>query len=276
MSGRGSGPPDADLETGVSSMGRVGGVHDARGGSRAPEAGRGSPRSTGPATLVVALAVLAVLVSGSYLLAADATPVLPTPAPTPGPVAPTPTPSPSPVITLEPVITPLPSPDLTPVPSPFVAARPTRVAVPSLHIDLPVVVPPKNERWPLCDVAEYLSDFDWPGEGGTTYIYAHAQKGMFLPILVASWRKNGRALIGDEVHVWTDDDRHYVYKIVQVRRHRRSLGWASRLPPESLVLQTSENQYASGPKVMVVASFRGVAGTSHRAAHPKARPRRCG
>ena len=255
---------------------------------RAPGAGRGSTRPTLPATLLVVLA-LAGLISGCDLLAADSTP----PPATPGPIAATTAPSP----TIEP--TPAPSPTIEPTPPPWFTqgpmgsyypplplpilpspapapARPTRVAVPSLDIDLPVVVPPKRERWPLCDVAEYLATFDWPGEGGTTYIYAHAQKGMFLPILVASWRSNGKAMLGDEVHVWTADDRHYVYEIVRVRRHQRSLGWAFDLPSESLVLQTSENQYASGPKVMVVASFRGVVGASHREAHPKARPRRCG
>ena len=253
-------------------------------GRGSPGAGGRIPRSRGPATFVVALAVLAVLVSGSYLLRAAAPPVLPTPEPSPPGTA-APTPAPSPPATIEPAPTPwsvapgfppMPWPDQTPAPSPFVAARPTRVRIPSLRVDLPIVVPPKKERWPLCDVAEYLPNFDWPGEGGTTYVYAHAQRGMFLPILVASWRNDGKALIGDEVHVWTDDDRHYVYEIVRVRRHQRSLGWAFELPPESLVLQTSENQYASGPKVMVVARFRSVTDASHKAAHPKAKPRRCG
>ncbi len=247
--------------------------------ARSAGAGRRSPRSARPAALLVALA-LAGLVSGCDLVATTAT----LPPPTPGPIAATPVPSP--VVTPDPVITPrsgaptfpaLPSPGLTPGPSPTpAAARPTRVAIPSLHIDLPVVVPPKRERWPLCDVAEYLANLGWPGDGGTTYIYAHAQKGMFLPILVASWRNNGKAMLGDEVHVWTDDDLQYVYEIVRVRRHQRSLGWAFDLPPESLVLQTSENQYANGPKVMLVASLRSVATAAHAEAHPKARPRRCG
>lgn len=155
-------------------------------------------------------------------------------------------------------------------------ARPTRVAIPSLDIDLPIVVPAKNERWPLCDVAAFLPDFDWPGSGGTTYLYAHAQRGMFLPILKASWRKNGRAMLGDRVFVWTADDLRYEYVISRVRRHQRSLDWAFDLPAGSLVLQTSENQYASGPKVMLVARFREVAASSHAAAHPRAKPRRCG
>jgi len=155
-------------------------------------------------------------------------------------------------------------------------ARPTRVAIPSLRINLPVVVPAKHERWPLCDVAAFLPNFDWPGGGGTTYLYAHAQRGMFLPILVTSWKQNGKAMLGDSVYVWTADDLRYEYVITRVRRHQRSLNWAFDLPAESLVLQTSENQYASGPKVMVVARFQEVVASSHAAAHPKAKPRRCG
>jgi hypothetical protein len=240
---------------------------------------------------VALLATLAVLVGGCDLLATEATPGPATAAPsataaTPGPT-PQPTPSPPPTpASPAPWWVPgsagsgygaLPVP-VYPTPNPVAAgrARPTRVAIPSLDIDLPIIAPPKNERWPLCDVAEYLRDFDLPGQDGTTYVYAHAQRGMFLPILRASWRNNGRALIGDTVYVWTADDRRYEYRISQVRRHQRSLTWAFDLPAESLVLQTSENQYASGPKVMLVARFRAVTSTPHVEANPKAKPRRCG
>jgi len=257
-----------------------------------------------PVTALVAVAVLAAaIIAGCDLLA-----VSPTGGPSssdpgsappsavvdgPGPTAaPAPTPSPAASVPVVPAGTPVPWADpslaepgypllplpLYPTPNPVAAgkARPTRVAIPTLDIDLPIVVPAKNERWPLCDVAAFLPDFDWPGQRGTTYLYAHAQKGMFLPILKASWRNNGKAMLGDSVYVWTADDRRYEYRITRVRRHQRTLAWAFDLPAESLVLQTSENQYASGPKVMLVARLRGVVDASHADAHPKAKPRRCG
>jgi hypothetical protein len=242
--------------------------------------------------LVALLAATAILVGGCDLGGGPRSAAPPTAVPAASTAASepptTPAPTPAPAIPASPApwwpggsagsgYPALPVP-VYPTPNPVAAgkARPTRVAIPSLDIDLPIVVPAKNERWPLCDVAEFLRDFDLPGQGGTTYIYAHAQRGMFLPILRASWRNNGRAMIGDTVYVWTADDRRYDYRISKVRRHQRSLSWAFDLPAESLVLQTSENQYASGPKVMLVARFRGVVDVPHAEAHPKARPRRCG
>jgi Sortase domain len=273
-------------------------VSRAEGGRQRPPEGApedgpaGGTKRTGSrpaalATFLLALAVLVLLVSGSHLLGAKVEPVTAPPATassgaaatTPAPFGPTPAQAATPAPAATPRVLPpafSPWPWQLPGPTPFVAARPTRVAIPGLRIDLPVVVPARKETFPPCDVAEFLPTFDLPGEAGTTYIYAHARKGMFLPILVASWRKNGRAMIGDEVHVWTDDDRHYVYEIVRVRRHQHSLDWALELPPESLVLQTSETPYATGTKVMLVARYQEVRPATHREAHPKAKPRRCG
>jgi hypothetical protein len=240
-----------------------------------------------------ALAIVAVLLTGCDLLA-DTNPAA-TPAAM-GPAAPWasswPSTAPLAAGTAAPAATPVPAPwgpglsafmsRLLALPQdvmrarPRGAARPTRVAIPSLGIDLPVVVPAKNERFPPCNVAEFLSTFDWPGQGGTTYVYAHARRGMFLPILTASWRKNGKAMLGDAVYVWTDDDLRYEYRIGRVRRRQHSLDWALRLPPESLVLQTSETPYATGTKMMLVARFQDVQPATHRKAHPKAKPLRCG
>ena len=63
-----------------------------------------------------------------------------------------------------------------------------------------------------------------------------------------------------------------------VRRRQKTLAWAYKLPPNSLVLQTSENQYRTGSKVMVVARL--VAGpepVAEAEARPTAKkPRVCG
>jgi hypothetical protein len=177
----------------------------------------------------------------------------------------------------------LPTASASPGPSPDDTARragrPTRVAVAALEIDLPVVPPPRGSTWPLCDVAEYFKPpvFQHPGAGGVTYIYAHAQAGMFLPILEVSRVDRGQALVGQTVTVWTVDDRLYTYRITRVRRHQRTLDWAFALPPNSLVLQTSENQSPTGTKVMVQASQLGPPVVASRAeARPPASPRVCG
>src|SRR5262245_48695846 len=90
-----------------------------------------------------------------------------------------------------------PSADASPTPIPVYSTEPsggpasptpdpadrvaTRVVVTALHIDLPVISQP-NPSYPSCDVAMYLEDerLGQPGQGKATYIYAHAQKGMFL------------------------------------------------------------------------------------------------
>ena len=193
--------------------------------------------------------------------------------------APTATPTPSPVVTPSPSPAPTPTPTPAPAAATGPAGRPTRIAIPSLDIDLPIVVPRRTSTFPLCDVAEYFRTptFQHPGAGGLTYIYAHAREGMFLPILTSSRRRNGRAMIGDSVTVWSNGNHRYTYRITQVRRHQKSLNWVFNLPPDSLVLQTSETPYRDGSKVMLVARQVGkpVVSTAEEA-HPTARPHRCG
>ena len=47
-------------------------------------------------------------------------------------------------------------------------------------------VPGNPRGYPLCDVAQYWTIYDLPGKPGTTWIYAHAQEGMFLPLFTIS------------------------------------------------------------------------------------------
>ncbi len=105
-----------------------------------------------------------------------------------------------------------PSPTLIPIPtlpssagpsaSPGPAADPTRVVIPALQIDLPVVRPPNDpNHFPYCNVAEYLAALSRPGQPGTTFIYAHARTGMFLPILTSS----DASMKGMLVEVYTSD-----------------------------------------------------------------------
>lgn len=205
----------------------------------------------------------------------------------PSPASPSPalTPSPTPSASPSPAPTPSPTPSAAPTASPSPVAetgdtgRPTRVAIPSLDIDLPIIVPRRASTFPLCDVAEYFQRpaFQHPGAGGVTYIYAHAQEGMFLPILRASQRRNGRSMLGDTVSVWSNGNHRYTYEIVEVRRRQKTLAWAFDLPPNSLVLQTSETPYRDGTKTMIVARQVGEPVVVERAeARPKPKPRACG
>lgn len=150
----------------------------------------------------------------------------------------------------------------------------TRVAVPSLGIDLPIVLQ-RGNAFPWCNVAMYLTGLSQPGEAGVSFIYAHARTGMFLPLLNASMVNNGARLLGMKVYVWTSDDRLYTYQITRVRRHLYVLPDLWSLQGQQVWLQTSEGPYGTKNKLMVVAQRISVAPATHAAAHPRARPAVC-
>jgi hypothetical protein len=156
------------------------------------------------------------------------------------------------------------------------AAIATRIVVPALGIDLPVITSPPNEQFPLCNVAEYITlekAYAYPGLPQTTYLYAHAQKGMFLPLLTASQVKDGAAMIGMWAEVYTDDNQRHIYEIDQVIRHvppNTSFADAAlAATTDELWLQTSEGHADSSTKLQVVAKPIGVLAASQADAHPK-------
>ena len=158
-------------------------------------------------------------------------------------------------------------------PSPSPSATPsnrvtTRVLVPALDIDLPVIKPPAGE--PSCNVAMYLDFFSQPGLPGATYLYAHARTGMFLPLLEHSWQNHGASMIGMTVWVYTSDDQVFLYRIFKVRQHFSASTSLTELPVKDgqVWLQTSEGPLSSSTKLQVVASFL----TSHPVAHADAHP----
>lgn len=162
-----------------------------------------------------------------------------------------------------------------------VAAIATRVVVPALSIDLPVVASPPNEQFPLCNAAEYLvldKTLGYPGLPQATYLYAHARTNMFLPLLTQSTVNNGAAMIGMWVEVYTDNDQRHIYEITQVLRHVS--GSASLAAPDSattdeLWLQTSEGPLESSTKLQVVAQPIGVLGASAADSHPSGKGNVC-
>ncbi len=151
----------------------------------------------------------------------------------------------------------------------------TRVAVPRLGIDLPVVLQ-RGNAFPWCNVAMYLAPLSQPGEAGVTFLYAHARTGMFLPLLDASRVGGGGRLVGMLVNVWTSDDHLYTYRVTRVLPHRYALPDLGSLTGQQVWLQTSEGPYGTTNKLMVVAQLVSVTAASHAAAHPRARPVACG
>jgi hypothetical protein len=167
-------------------------------------------------------------------------------------------------------------PHMSPLQPPAFASR---IAIPALNIDLPVVSgdlrPPPN--YPYCDVAAWVTLFGQPYEQGITYITAHAQKGMFLPILRGSQDNDGAAMLGLTASVYTNDGRRFDFDINQVLRHRPEYSLIDEIPldEQTLILQTSEGPYGTLEKVQVIATFVGETTGDLAEANPSPQPRLC-
>ncbi len=208
----------------------------------------------------------------SYTTPVDASAdVVPSDGPT---LAPADSPRPSGLLTFPPFTTA--SPGSSTGASPGKAAVATRVVVPALDIDLPVIKQPGGANaFPPCNVAMYLLQLHQPGQPGATYLYAHARTGMFLPILEASKINNGKRMKKMLVQVYTADDQLYLYEIVEVRRHVTTLDAALADKREALWLQTSEGPVGTFEKTQVIAIPLGHGPADHKEAHPKADPVFC-
>lgn len=173
--------------------------------------------------------------------------------------------TPSPLITLPPLSSAAPTASPTANPD----RRATRVRIAALDIDLPVIK--GGSGYPKCNVAMYLKELRQPGQGGATYLYAHAREGMFLPLLETSERRQK----GMVVEVWTNDDLRFLYEIVDVRRNQTSLDDPLAAEAEELWLQTSEGPRGTVGKTQVIAMPLSVERADHKAANPKPKPVTC-
>jgi hypothetical protein len=180
---------------------------------------------------------------------------------------------------------PSPSPSLSPgsTASPTGRAVATRIVIPALRIDLPVVK--GNASYPFCNVAMYLTSvsagqpdaFGQPGEGRATYIYAHARDGMFGPIYQLAIQQHRKdKMLGMIVQVFTSDDKLYLYEINEVRLHQLGLDAPLAAKDEELWLQTSEGPKGTPGKTQVRALPISVGQADPADAHPKAKPVVCG
>lgn len=191
--------------------------------------------------------------------------------------------TPSPQITLPPLATPGPTATASPTASPNIVRVVTRVRIQALDIDLPVIEH-RTAKVP-CDVAAYF-DFDelsHPGRGRATYLFAHARPGMFLPLLEGSKVRNGNAMKGIVVEIWTDDDLRMLFEITKIRRHVPVAGGLDiplAVTTEELWLQTSEGPAVPAgqprnPLLQVVAKALDVEPADPADAHPKPKPVPC-
>jgi sortase (surface protein transpeptidase) len=169
-------------------------------------------------------------------------------------------------------------PSVSPSPSAPADRVATRVVVPALKIDLPIVKPAGGSNaYPQCNVAMYIKELHQPGQGGATYLYAHARDGMFGPIYhLAIEKHKPNAMKGMLIQVYTSDDQLFVYFVTEVRVHQKTLDDASAATTEQLWLQTSEGPKGTVGKTQVLAELLTVGPADHDAAHPVAHPVNCG
>jgi hypothetical protein len=157
--------------------------------------------------------------------------------------------------------------------APFTFATATRVIVSGYSIDLPVVR--GGSAYPTCGVAMYLPSVAQPREPGITFLYAHARRGMFLPLLTRWKADRGASLIGKTVRVYTSDRYVVFYRINKVRVTSSPMTGVRTLGRERLWLQTSTGPNTSYPKLIVEASRYKVASTTYAASHPAPHPYSC-
>ncbi|MFN8629378.1 MAG: sortase [Chloroflexota bacterium] len=163
-----------------------------------------------------------------------------------------------------------------PSPSGGPAAVATRIVIPALRIDLPVVAGPSG--YPYCNVAMWYSDqaFGQPGEGKPVYLFAHARDGMFGPIYnLVMQQGTPNKLVNDLVQVYTSDNRLHQYVITNVYPHQLNMDRATSSTGELLWLQTSEGAHGTPGKTQVLAKPLTVGDADPKDAHPTPHPVNC-
>jgi hypothetical protein len=159
----------------------------------------------------------------------------------------------------------------------------TRVRIPnvdgfmSARIDMAVIR--GNAGYPLCDVAMYSGAYSQPREPSdwATFIFAHARKGMFLPLL-KEWQQNqGSQLIGKKVYVYTSDNKMHTYRISSLATGLSTqMAKITSAGPDKLWLQTSTGPNYTYPKLFVKADWVATTSVTYAAAHPTPHPYKCG
>jgi sortase (surface protein transpeptidase) len=109
-----------------------------------------------------------------------------------------------------PSLEPTPSVSPTPSPTPDPSWVATQLQITSIGLNIKVHkattaaqcgFPPEYDAWILCGAQE-------PGRGGNAYIFAHARRGMFLPL----WNVQ----LGAEIKVLMSDGQVLVYRVTEI------------------------------------------------------------
>jgi sortase (surface protein transpeptidase) len=190
-----------------------------------------------PALSVLALCLGLVLIVGGLRPATS-------PSPTPSAVA---------AVTASPLASPTTgsssaSPTATPAPT---IPPGYRIKIARLAIDLPIAEGDIERDTVLLQTPDnfafHFPGTAIPGDGGNSYIYAHARRGMFLSL----WS----ARVGDEVTIVTSDgrERRYVVSEVHPRVEPTDVSWAQPTTTERLTLQTSTGPNPGDPRFVVIA-----------------------
>jgi hypothetical protein len=150
----------------------------------------------------------------------------------------------------------------------FTFNKATRVVITTLGINLPIVRGPSG--YPYCNVAMYQSTTAQPREPGVSFIYAHARKGMFLPLLTKYKASGAAGLLGRVVKVYTSDSviNYYIIDTVRKTSTATTMNGVYDLSRERLWLQTSTGPNFSYPKLIVEAHRYKSLKTTYAAAHP--------
>ena len=174
------------------------------------------------------------------------------------------------------------SPTEQPVPL-DAGSRPVRVRVPYFDIDLPVVwsgrkVAGNPAGYPLCDVAQYLVDeglgLSLPGQPGSSWIYGHAQPGMFLPLTLSYFENGRQELMGRLIRLQLRDGRLLTYRIVDVDvGFDHDIAKRPNQRQQRLVLQTSTGTSGASPRLLLAGRLIDAEWTDEP--RPEPNPRAC-
>lgn len=158
----------------------------------------------------------------------------------------------------------------------------TRVRIPTqgvmtAGIDMAAVRGPSG--YPYCNVAMYNGALSQPKEPTewATFVYGHARKGMFLPLL-SEWQQNhGSQLIGKLVYIYTSDNKMHTYRIDSLVVGKDTvMNGVFSAGVDKLWLQTSTGPNYTYPKLFVKTSWVSTVTVSYAAAHPTPHIVKCG
>jgi len=141
----------------------------------------------------------------------------------------------------------LPEPSYAPFQVPYDESK-ARVKIPQLGIDLPLV------RGDGTNAPQYKAaihpGLSPPGDGVRSMVYAHAQGGMFGPLL-----SSGAGAIGADVEVDRADGKvlHYVIRKYFGKWPINDTSWLQPIQREQLILVTCTTYNLGDPRVIAVA-----------------------